>query len=283
MKSQSLHICRTLLLQDFAMLQKEVVEAAGGDGLFGAEFLGEKGDFVFFEEPAEFADGGVGRAFGRPLLEGIKVGLDLFLALGVFDGIVGGAFGADCHGFEVARNFGELLERNYVEEAFGQEGGEVAGHVRIRFFVEGEFLALFQKRGDGVEEGRYEAGNFCSGLREEFDESGFAQGPDFSVEEMASEVREGGFGEFVAGTEREVKGFYFVQGAQIFFDPGEFLLEGEFGEALNAAMGGSAGFARRFEKAQVDVDLRVEFETGKCDDPFGDGNFFGHIAEVPGP
>src|SRR5947209_7835111 len=121
------------------MLFEEFVEAAGRGGFLRAEFLREKRDFKFFDEPAEFAEerefGWVGWFRARPFLPGVDVGLDLFLAFLIFRWIERGTFGADGHCFEVAWQFGDLIPGCEIEKALGHERGEILLHSCVWLFV----------------------------------------------------------------------------------------------------------------------------------------------------
>src|SRR3954463_13393580 len=98
---------------------------------------------------------------------------------------------------------------------------------------------------------------------------------------MTTHCGEGGGNEFFGRAERKIERGDFVQAAQIFFDPGEFFLQREFGETRDGGMGGYTGFAWRSEKAQVHVIVGVEFKAGKSDEAAANLQFFREVAEVP--
>ena len=83
------------------MLFEEIVEAAGGNRLPGAEFLCKKRNLEFLDKPTEFAEKrkfvGIVWLFGGPFLPGFDKRLGLLLAFLIFGEIQRSAFGPDAH------------------------------------------------------------------------------------------------------------------------------------------------------------------------------------------
>lgn len=202
----------------------EGVEAFGGDGDRGAEFLREEGDAEFFEEPAVLREEGA--VVARGLGEGGEGGVALpegleFGELAEVGGRVGlGAADADAAGFEVAGKVLELGGGDGFGEAGEDEPRELFGEV-----VEGGL-----GQGGGGEEGLDVAG---------------------VVEDGGDEAGAGGVDGVEAGAgggEAGVEGVGVADGGLVFGEGlaegggAEFLAEGGGGEVeLAEVEGGGAG------------------------------------------